>query len=87
MPNLKSSFLLGNFTLKFMHAFFTVTCLEVILMISVINKRGTFKPRRSAVTQYMNDISAIPTYGQFHQHFTYKLFVQTSFWQLFSSYI
>jgi len=26
-------------------------------------------------------------FGQFHQHFMYKFFVQTSFWQLFSSYM
>ncbi len=28
-----------------------------------------------------------PVYRQFHQHFTYKFFIQTSFWQLFSSYM
>jgi len=27
------------------------------------------------------------TWSQFHQHFTYEIFVQKSFWQLFSSYM
>ncbi len=29
----------------------------------------------------------IVTYGQFHQHFTHKVFAQMLFWQLFSSYM